>query len=114
MAGNVREWCHNQDGDNRFILGGGWNDPPYQFNDAYTQPPFDRSPTNGIRLVKYLGSDSTQAQSGAAPPREPRLREGAPVSDAVFAAYRRMYDYDRDRSTPGCWRRWMKETGPAS
>ena len=61
MAGNVREWCYNQDGGNRFILGGGWNDLPYQFTDAYTQPMFDRCPTNGIRLVKYLGSDSAQA-----------------------------------------------------
>ncbi len=44
MAGNVREWCYNQDGGNRFILGGGWNDLPYQFTDTYTQPMFDRSP----------------------------------------------------------------------
>jgi formylglycine-generating enzyme required for sulfatase activity len=45
MAGNVREWCLNSSGNERFILGGGWNDQPYQFNDAYTQLPFDRSPT---------------------------------------------------------------------
>ena len=61
MAGNVREWCYNQDGDNHFILGGGWNDLPYQFTDTYTQPTFDRSPINGIRLVRYLGTDSTLA-----------------------------------------------------
>ena len=28
MAGNVREWCLNAEGDERFILGGGWNDRP--------------------------------------------------------------------------------------
>jgi dienelactone hydrolase len=96
MAGNVREWCYNQDGGNRFILGGGWNDLPYQFTDTYTQPMFDRSPTNGIRLVKYLGSDSTLAQSMVPLHREIRnFMEERPASDAMFATYVRMYEYDK-------------------
>ena len=78
MAGNVREWCVNQSGDQRFILGGGWNDEPYQFNDAYTQPPFDRSPTNGIRLVKYSAGEANLAAAEAPLRREFRdLLEGA-------------------------------------
>ena len=95
MAGNVREWCLNASGDDRFILGGGWNDEPYQFNDAYTQRSFDRSPTNGIRLVTYLTRDANLKRAG-----EPLLRSSRnfmkerPVNDAVFAVYRRMYDYD--------------------
>jgi hypothetical protein len=33
---NVREWTHNSDdGGHRYILGGGWSDLPYAFNDAY-------------------------------------------------------------------------------
>jgi eukaryotic-like serine/threonine-protein kinase len=96
MAGNVREWCYNQDGDNHFILGGGWNDLPYQFTDTYTQPTFDRSPINGIRLVKYLGTDSTLVQTMAALHRETRdFTRERPVSDAMFAAYLRMYEYDK-------------------
>jgi formylglycine-generating enzyme required for sulfatase activity/dienelactone hydrolase len=96
MAGNVREWCLNASGDGRFILGGGWNDEPYQFNDAYTQPPFDRSPTNGIRLVKYLTIDSNLTAAGEPLTRARRdfLKE-RPVSDAVFSVVRRMYEYDR-------------------
>jgi formylglycine-generating enzyme required for sulfatase activity/dienelactone hydrolase len=96
MAGNVREWCLNAGGDQRFILGGGWNDEPYQFNDAFTQPPFDRSATNGIRLVKYLTVDSNLTLAGRPLHRAWRdfLRE-RPVPDAEFAVYRRMYDYDR-------------------
>ena len=96
MAGNVREWCLNASGNQRFILGGGWNDEPYQFTDAYTQPPFDRSPTNGIRLVKYLTVDSNLAAAGRPLTRASRdfLKE-RPVSDPVFAVYRRMYEYDR-------------------
>src|SRR5262249_42876588 len=56
VAGNVREWCLNEEKDSggqHFILGGGWNDPSYAFVDAYAQPPWDRSPTNGFRLVTY-------------------------------------------------------------
>jgi formylglycine-generating enzyme required for sulfatase activity/dienelactone hydrolase len=96
MAGNVREWCLNPEGDRRFILGGGWNDQPYQFNDAYAQDPFDRSATNGIRLVKYLTVDSNLAV--AAEPLQRASRDfltERPVPDAVFAAYRQMYEYDR-------------------
>ncbi len=111
MAGNVREWCLNPIGDQRFILGGGWNDPPYQFNDAYSQPPFDRSPTNGIRLVRYL-SDSNLALAAGPLRRSFRdFQKERPVSDAEFALYRRMYDYDRtplgakvvERTDEGDW-----------
>jgi len=96
MAGNVRERCWNQDGANRFILGGGWNDLPYGFTDTYTQPAFDRSATNGIRLAKYLARDSTLAGAMAPLHRQSRdFLSERPVSDAVFTAYRRMYEYDK-------------------
>ncbi len=96
MGGNVREWCVNAGGNQRFILGGGWNDEPYQFTDVYTQPPFDRSPTNGIRLVKYLTVDSNLTAAGQPLTRAQRdfLKE-RPVPDPVFSVYRRMYEYDR-------------------
>ena len=96
MAGNAREWCLNAGGSGRFILGGGWNDQPYQFTDAYTQPPFDRSPTNGFRLVKYLTVDSNLTLAGQPLQRAWRdfLKE-RPISDLVFSAYRQMYQYDR-------------------
>jgi dienelactone hydrolase len=96
MAGNVREWCLNAGGSERFILGGGWNDQPYQFNDAYTQPPFDRSPTNGIRLVTYEEGEPNLAAAAAPLQRSHRdFLKQRPVSDAVFQLYRRMYEYDR-------------------
>src|SRR5256885_7770089 len=57
MAGNVREWCLNASGADRFILGGGWNDEPYQFTDAYTQAPLDRPPTTGLHPGKDLAAD---------------------------------------------------------
>ena len=96
MAGNVREWCQNSGGGNRYILGGGWNDPEYAFNDAYTQPPFDRSPTNGIRLVRYSAGDSTLAITSRTVVRAQRdFSREQPFGNALFQVYRRLYDYDR-------------------
>ncbi|MEO8880589.1 MAG: protein kinase [Gemmatimonadaceae bacterium] len=96
MGGNVREWCANASGSDRFILGGGWNDQPYLFTDAFTQPPFDRSPTNGIRLVKYLHTDSMLARAGEPMHRMVRdYSKETPVSDQLFSAYQRMFEYDR-------------------
>jgi len=43
-------------GRRRFLLGGGWNDPAYAFVDVAAQSPWDRSQTNGLRLVTYLGT----------------------------------------------------------
>jgi predicted esterase len=96
MAGNVREWCLNATGGERYILGGGWSDPTYAFNDAYAQPPFDRSAINGIRLAQYLPGDTTLATASRPIVRAFRdFRKERPVPDRVFAIYRRLYDYDR-------------------
>jgi dienelactone hydrolase len=95
MAGNVREWTHNSDSrGNRYILGGGWSDLPYAFNDAYAQDAFDRSPINGIRLARYT-ADSSIATAEAPVLRAFRdYNRETPVSDAVFEVLRRNYDYD--------------------
>ena len=94
MAGNVREWAQNPDGEARYILGGGWNDPEYAFNDAVTSPAFDRSGENGIRLVRY--PDTTNLAAASAP-IEKAFRDYSaetPVSDEVFEVYRQLYSYD--------------------
>ena len=96
MAGNVREWCLNATGTNRYILGGGWTDQPYSFTDAYSQRPMDRSVINGIRLVKYIGDEPNLKLALQPLMREYRdYSKERPVSDALFASYLRMYDYDR-------------------
>jgi len=96
MAGNVREWTVNADGADRYILGGGYNDPSYAFNDAYAQQPFDRSPSNGFRLMQAPPDDTTLARAAAPAARAYRdFSRERPVGDAIFAVYRRLYDYDR-------------------
>ena len=102
MAGNVREWTWNATGDKRFILGGGWVDASYAFSDAYAQSPLDRSPINGIRLVRA----ATTAGLGPEQTRAPVVREHRdyaverPAPDAVYRGFIGFYDYDRTPLKP--------------
>jgi len=97
MAGNAREWCWNEgENGNRYILGGGWNDQVYMFNWAFSQPPFDRSPINGFRCVKYPGKDENLEvlRSSIKLPHRDFLKE-KPVPDEIFNIYVGMYRYDK-------------------
>jgi dienelactone hydrolase len=95
MAGNVREWAQNPDGEARFILGGGWKDPEYAFNDAITTPAFDRSGENGIRLAVYPDAANIAAASAPIEKAFRDFTQEVPAPDEVFAVYRQMYEYDR-------------------
>jgi pimeloyl-ACP methyl ester carboxylesterase len=94
LAGNVREWTQNANGESRFILGGGWSDQQYAFNDAVTAPAFDRSPLNGIRLVQYVDSTNVAAAGAPLALAFRDYRTEVPVSDEVFDAFRQAYAYD--------------------
>jgi dienelactone hydrolase len=97
LAGNVREWCFNMSTrGGRFILGGGWNDPSYAFNDAYAQTEFDRSETNGFRCIKYLESKERRAslEKTIEMPFRDFLSE-KPVSDETFTLFLNQYAYDK-------------------
>ena len=94
LAGNVREWTRNATGESRFILGGGWADLEYSFNDAVTAPAFDRSPLNGIRLVRYTDTTNVAKASAELPLAFRDYRAEQPVSDEVFEVFRQAYAYD--------------------
>ena len=98
LAGNVREWCYNGDGKNgeSYILGGGWNDPTYSFNDSYTQPSIDRSLSNGFRCIKEMPGDTTIVSLSGNIKREFRdyIKE-KPVDDKTFNLFLRQYAYDK-------------------
>ena len=96
MAGNVSEWCWNERGDWRFILGGAWNDPGYFFSYAFAQPPMDRSPSNGFRCINYLGPDDNQdaLKEKIGDPYIDFLSK-EPASDEVYDIYLNMYSYDK-------------------
>lgn len=97
LAGNVREWCFNESihDHHRYIMGGGWNDFDYCFNEGYTQNPFDRSETNGFRCMKYFGSEQNKANLEAAimlPFRDFSIE--STVSNEIFSVYLEQYKYD--------------------
>ena len=97
MLGNVREWVHNEVGDQRAIMGAGWNDDFYlveeSISDPGSLPPIDRSATNGFRLAFTLDSseDLALAREAIEPEQPPDL---APATNEVFEIYRAAYDYD--------------------
>jgi serine/threonine protein kinase/dienelactone hydrolase len=96
MAGNVREWCWNESGEKKFILGGGYSDLAYMFNDAYTQDAFDRSPINGFRCIKYPSSDPNRTALERRidiPVRD--VTKMRPVPDATFRYYKSLFTYDK-------------------
>ncbi|MCK4824947.1 SUMF1/EgtB/PvdO family nonheme iron enzyme, partial [bacterium] len=96
MAGNAREWCWNEGMNQRFILGGGWNDPNYTFQDDFTQAPFNRYETNGFRCVMYIAKDedrSSLLRSIDYPYRDFMTEQ--PISEEIREVYKKMFEYDR-------------------
>ena len=117
MAGNLREWCWNASAQGRSLRGGAWNDQTYMFGNVTQAPALDRSETNGFRCVRYI-EGKTPPEKLFAAYRSDAVRDFAkekPVSDEVFAVYRRLFDYDardlqarveaRDETRPD----WIRE-----
>jgi len=114
MAGNVKEWTWNETGDKRYILGGSWGEPSYQFVHPDARSPFERLPTHGVRCALYPEPVTPALLEPVTIVRGASVR--TPVSDEVFEAYRGLYAYDRapleaeieaaDDSSPY----WRKET----
>jgi dienelactone hydrolase len=96
MAGNVKEWCVNRLGTDRFILGGAWNEPSHLFFEHDARDPFSRLPGYGFRTVDYLGAKPEQLTALMRPvERVPRnYAAEAPASDEVFGAYLAQFAYD--------------------
>ena len=97
LSGNAREWCFNETSlENRFILGGGWSDAAYAFNDAYGQSPLDRTETNGFRCITYGagGAPRTALEKSIVLPFRDFLREPR-ISDGTFASYLNGFSYDK-------------------
>ncbi len=98
LAGNVREWCYNGNGINgeSYILGGGWNDPTYSFNESGSQPCIDRSLSNGFRCIMLLPGDTTYSfLSGSTLSAFRDYRNEKPVDDNAFNIFLRQYEYDK-------------------
>jgi eukaryotic-like serine/threonine-protein kinase len=96
MAGNVKEWCLNSLEDRKFILGGASTDMPYMYSEPDAHPPFDRSATNGFRLIKSANPEPlSERLTVPLSFQKSDYRSFKPVPDSVFQMYERMYAYDR-------------------
>jgi formylglycine-generating enzyme required for sulfatase activity/dienelactone hydrolase len=95
MAGNVKEWCLNESKDGKkLILGGGFGEPEYMFNNTDTQSPWERGKNFGFRCVKL----DSPPDAAAAAHLEVTIRDywkEKPVADDVFRAYTVPYVYDK-------------------
>ena len=93
MAGNVKEWCWNESRGGRMILGGGWNEPTYMYEDRDAQPPLKRQPTYGFRLVKNIAPQPA-ASMAYLPPYARDYSIEKPIDDAAYSVARSVYRYD--------------------
>jgi len=98
MAGNVREWCWNESGKKRFILGGAWGEPGYMYMHKQTLPAMNRSEKNGLRCIKTF-DDGDISRDVMRPLPEaidlPDLQDLKPVSDEIFDSYCVNYAYEK-------------------
>jgi len=97
MAGNVREWCWNETGDRRYIMGCSWTEQPKGFGLAETASPFDRSGINGFRCVRYVPPGETSPKLLGPIDLTPRgdYRSEKPCSDEAFETIKSLYGYER-------------------
>jgi len=97
MAGNVKEWCWNENEGKRFILGGAWNEAQYMFGSMDAYLPFHRSENFGFRCMKSFPGKGPEPESLVsleviAPPD---FKTMEPCSDEVFEVFRRLYSYTK-------------------
>src|SRR5260370_5005888 len=99
MAGNVKEWAWNEAAPGqRYILGGGWDEPAYMFTHGDARSAFDRSANFGFRCAKYASGNP--AQASAPVPFPGRDYSQKPVPDELFRAYKSLYSYDKTPLNP--------------
>jgi len=94
MAGNVKEWAMNASGEKRYILGGGWNESSYMFQQGDVRSPWDRDPAFGFRCVRY----PSLVPEGLTGPVETRVSDRShdpPVDERTFQVYRGLLSYDK-------------------
>jgi len=96
MAGNLKEWCWNQVEDRRYILGGAWKEPQYQFALPDARQPFEREEAFGFRCVKYT-EPLPEALAKPVPVSAFSLdrSKDKPVDDQTYRIYLNLHSYDK-------------------
>ncbi len=97
VAGNVREWVMNaaRSPGERYILGGGYSDPIYAFNDACAQSALDRAPINGFRLIRELPGASAPALARPLVKAARDYTREQPFDDRALPQFAHQFAHDR-------------------
>jgi pimeloyl-ACP methyl ester carboxylesterase len=80
-------------------LGGAWNDSGDTCMNPENQSPFDRADVNGFRCIRSV-APVAEALLASVDLMSVNHAGIAPVSEAVFGAYRAMFSYDRTELNP--------------
>ncbi len=100
LAGNAKEWCWNEaDAGRRYILGGGWREPEYMFNDSDALRPFDRSPLNGFRCIKLVAPGELPFDAPVVRTRRNYAAE-KPAGESEVAQFKNSFSYDKTNLAP--------------
>ena len=94
MAGNAKEWVWNERNGSRYILGGGYGEPPYMFNDPDAQPPFERRANFGFRVAQYPQPVPAALLGKIEQPMRDYTKE-RPKGEEAFRLYAGLYGYDK-------------------
>jgi dienelactone hydrolase len=102
MAGNVKEWCTNGAGeDQKYILGGSWQDPEYMFSGFDAQSPLARRDDFGFRVMKWSSRTNQEQWMGDVILHRRDYRNETPCSDEEFEELVTNYEYTRSKPLNG-------------
>jgi len=93
MAGNVAEWCLNEQAEGFSAPGGSWQDPAYMFGWIGAFPGFYSSSTVGFRCV--LNSPQATGDQGAMRITKEETEAFAPSREVSFNVLLSHYRYDK-------------------
>jgi cephalosporin-C deacetylase-like acetyl esterase len=97
MMGNVREWLSNAAQSNqRYILGGAWDDPYYQAFAPDARSPFERGLGFGFRTVKHSTGPAPDAALARFDYPHRDFKSEKAAGDDLFKVYRGLFAYDRE------------------
>ena len=114
MAGNVKEWTANAAADERYILGGAWDEPAYAFSMPDARSPFARESTFGFRCVRRPTAPPEQSFAPLTLSAGSLARTSAPVGDETYRVFLNLHGYtksdldarvERVDDSPRYWRR---------
>ena len=114
MAGNLKEWTANAAGEERYILGGAWDEPAYAFSLPDTRAPFARERTFGFRCVRRPTPPPESSFAPLTRAARSLARESSPVGDETYQVFVNLYRYARSAldarvervdQSPPYWRR---------